>query len=143
MAWRKVTEQDLVSALSLAETEAFRKSADFAGDPVEKQLASAVAHVRGMIRSGSGRVKMSPDPLALPESLIVPAMDYLRFHILARMNVAVNESRTKAYDDALELFVALRRGEFVPEPDGDENDQATDKAVSPAAADADPPRLLD
>ena len=85
---------------------------------------------------------MAPAEDWLPESLISPAMDYMRFNILTRMNLVVNESRTKAYENAKELFDQLLRGEFVPESDGPEDD-GTDKALSPIAAPATPERLLD
>lgn len=142
--WRKVHEADLTASLSLAEIDAFRKSADFANDPVDQQIRQVCSHVRGCIRSG-GVLKerqMAKDESYLPESLISPAMDYLRYQILTRMNLAVNESRTKAYDRACQIFDELRRGDFVPEP----NSQASEddgKAVTPLAAKISPPRLLD
>jgi len=141
MAWRQVVEADLSSALSGAEVEAYRSNADLENDPVEKQIASVVAYVRGCIKSG-GHATLSDDESYLPESLIGPAMDYLRYRILTRMNVGVNESRAKLYDDARELFEAVSQGEFIPESDGVEDDSA-DKALSPAAAPGSQPPLLD
>lgn len=139
--WRKVHEADLNASLSLAEIDAFRNSA-LDGDPVEMQIRNVCAFVRGCIRSGGAKVRMHPDESYLPESLIAPAMNYLRFDLLTRMELPVNESRTKAYDDAKDLFNQLRRGEFVPESEGPE-DNSTDKALSPMAAPATPERLLD
>ncbi len=141
MSWRKVVEADLTSALSGAEVEAYRSNADLEHDPVEKQIASVVAYVRGCIKSG-GNATLSSDESALPESLIGPAMDYLRYRILTRMNIDVNESRAKLYDDARELFDAVSEGHFIPESDGVEDD-SNDKALSPAAATASPARMLD
>ena len=54
----------------------------------------------------------------------------------------VNESRTLAYNKACELFDQVRKGEFVPESDGEDED-ALAPAGSPIAAPACPPRLLD
>jgi len=142
MSWRAITEDDLTAALSAAEIDAYRKSAQF-GDPVEAQLRSVAAYVRGVIRSSPARVRMAADPLALPESLIVPAMDYLRHGVLTRCNIVVNESRTLAYNKACELFEQVRKGEFVPEGDGEEDEDALAPAGSPVAAAACPPRLLD
>ena len=78
MSWRAITEDDLTASLSAAEIDAYRKSSQF-GDPVEAQLRSVAAYVRGVVRSSPARVRLAANPLALPESLIVPAMDYLRF----------------------------------------------------------------
>lgn len=138
-AWRKVTETDLTSALSAAEVGAFKQSAG-RGQPVAQQIAETVAFVRGCIRSG-GRCHADADAATLPESLIAPAMDWLRFRFLTRMNIPVNEARTKLYEDARKLFDAIARGEYVPES-AEETDGST-AALSPAAAAATPPRLLD
>ena len=145
--WRKVQEADLTATLSVKEIESFRKSAEFENDPVEKQIRQTCSYVRGCIRTGGSKVRMAREEDWLPESLISPAMDYLRYQILTRMNVVVNESRTKAYDNALALFNELRRGEFVPESElVDPEPLAEDpseKATAPIAAEANPPRLLD
>lgn len=140
-AWRKVTETDLTSALSAAEVGAFRQSAG-RGQPVAQQIAETVAFVRGCIRSG-GRCRADADESTLPESLVAPAMDWLRFRFLTRMNLPVNDARTTLYEDARRLFEDIARGEIVPESAGAEEDDATAKSVSPAAAKASPPRLLD
>ncbi len=141
MAWRTITESDLLSALSGAEVEAFRRSADFETDPVERQIADAAEYVRGLIRSG-GAAKLSSTEGALPPALIPATVDYLRYRLLTRHNIVVNESRTKAYEDALELFEKVRSGDYVPEGDGVEDDSDA-KAAAPAAAEAAPPRMLD
>ena len=142
MSWRAITEDDLTASLSAAEIDAYRKSAQLS-DPIGAQLRSVAAYVRGVIRSSPARVRMSANPLALPESLIVPAMDYLRHGVLTRCNIVVNESRTLAYNKACELFDQVRKGEFVPEGDGEEGEDALAPAGSPVAAPACPPRLLD
>ena len=140
--WINVHEADLNASLSLAEIEAFRKSADFEADPVEKQIAAVVAFVRGCIRSG-GKARMSTDESLIPESLVLPAMDYLRYQILTRMNINVNESRTEAWRSAKELFDQLRQGEYIPESDT-VTDDSEDRAGSPATGKPNPgKRLLD
>ena len=115
MAWRKVEESDLISSLSLKEVDAFRKSAEFEHDPVEQLLAGVVAKVRGYIRA-SRTVPLDPDESTIPEALVTDAMDYLRYEILTRMNVVVNESRTKAYERAVETFKEVANGSFKVEP---------------------------
>ena len=143
MAWRTITEDELTASLSAAEIEAYRRSAQF-GDPVADQIRAVAAYVRGVVRSSPARVRLAADPLAVPESLVVPAMDYLRHSVLARMNIEVNASRTLAYNKACELFEQVRKGEFVPEgADEEKEEDATAPAGSPIAAAACPPRLLD
>lgn len=147
MSWQKVQEADLNSSLAQSEIEAYRRSADFEHDPVESQIRKVCNYVRGCIRSGGTKCRMHRDEDWLPQSLIGPAMDYMRYQILTRMNQPVNESRTKAYENAIALFDQLRRGEFVPEselvdPEPLAEDPA-EKATSPIAADANPPHLLD
>lgn len=145
--WRKVQEADLNSSLSQSEIEAYRRSADFEHDPVESQIRQICSYVRGCIRSSGAKVRMAREEDWLPESLISPAMDYLRYQILTRMDIPVNESRTKAYERAGEIFDQLRKGEFVPESElVDPEPLAEDpseKATAPIAAEANPPRLLD
>ena len=142
--WIKVREADLTATLALAEVDAFRRSADFESDPIDNQIRRTCAYVRGCIRTGGAlkEAQMHPEPDWLPESLVSPAMDYLRYQILTRMNQVVNESRTKAYERACHTFDELRRGDFVPEPNGTTTEEA-EKAVSPIAAEATPERLLD
>lgn len=140
MAWRQVTESDLTSSLSRDEVEAFRASSDVEADPVTQQIANTVAYVRGCIRSG-GSAALASDDGYLPESLIGPAMDYARYKLLVRFNIAVNESRAKLYDDARDLFDAVRDNEFIPESASE--DDSNEKAATPAAAPATPDRLLD
>ena len=141
--WRKVTEQDLVSALSQEEIDAFRAGQGDGDDPIETQIADMVAYVRGIIRSSPAKVRLASDESKLPASLVKPAMDQLRFDVLTRMDVKVNESRTLAYQKALELFNAVRAGEYIPESDGITDDSA-DIAGSPAASPRpEPHRLLD
>lgn len=142
--WIKVREADLISTLALDEVDAFRRSADFESDPIDNQIRRTCSHVRGCIRTGGAlkESQMHPEADWLPESLVSPAMDFLRYQILTRMDRTVNESRTKAYDRACQIFDDLRRGDFVPEPNGP-TVEGTEKAVSPAAAEATPERLLD
>lgn len=139
--WRKVFEADLISRLSLKEVDTFRRSDDGEHDPVARNIADEVAYVRGVIRSAPSGVKLSADESMLPESLIGPAMDHLRFNILTRQGLVVNESRTKAYDQANLVFEQVRKGEFVPESDG--TVEQTKPAGSPVSAKPNPPRLLD
>lgn len=140
MAWRIVTEQDLNATLSRTEIESFRRSS-VDGDPVDAQIASAVAYVRGIVRSSPARVRLGPEG-TLPESLVLPAMERLRFSILTRMDIPVNESRRLSYEKAEELLEKVRSGAFIPEGDGEETGGG-DVAASPAVGPVNPAHLLD
>jgi len=140
MSWRSVTEDDLTASLAQAEIDAYRRSG--ATDPIDPQIRATVSYVRGVIRSSPSRVRLCPDESTLPESLILPAMDYLRFEFCIRQNIAANESRTKAYENAVDLFREIRSGRFIPES-FDATDDSHEVAGSPAFAAATPSRLLD
>lgn len=140
--WRKVHEADLVSKLSLEEIDAFRGTSADSGDPITAAIADEVAYVRGIIRSAPTKVRMCEEEGTLPSSLISPAMDHLRFDVLTRMDIKVNESRTLAYQKAIELFNDVRAGKFIPESDA-VTDGSVDIAGSPASGTVHPHRLLD
>lgn len=140
--WRQITERDLESVLSRTEIEKFRLSAEGGDDPIAVLLRQECAYVRGCVRAG-GRVALSADEEALPESLVMAAMEHLRHLVLTRMNVTVNESRTRAYERADELLGRVRAGEFVPEAPTDAAD-AAGSAARPATGKTNPEkRLLD
>lgn len=142
MGWRTVTEADLLAALSRDEVEAVCR--DFEGDPLADQLRQTVAFVRGCVRTGA-RARLSPDEGALPESLVQPAMAYLRLSLLSRLGAEPTDARRRAYEDAVALFERVRQGEFVPEP-GEEGAGDAPRAVAAAPATGRPnpdKRLLD
>ena len=119
MAWREITKGDLVATLSEKEADIF--GADFALDdaPLQKQLENIASTVRGYIRSGR-KCRMSPDEKLIPDFLIAPAMDYAAFNILKRLRLPVNESRSRAYDRACQLFEKVATGVIVPEDFGED-----------------------
>ena len=111
MSWRTPTETDLAAYLSQSEIDAFRKDAAMDGtDPVERILSLSAEYVRGYIRSSS--VAMSPTAKEIPEGMIPALMAYITVKVLLRIDLVVNESRAKAYSDALELFKAVGDGDY-------------------------------
>lgn len=111
MPWVRINEQDLIASLSKQELDAFRTSSDFESDPVEKQIAAVVAKVRSHIRA-SRTATLDPDPMTLPPSVVSDAMDFLRYVILTRHDIPVNESRTKAWESAKETFRDIASGKI-------------------------------
>ena len=145
MSWRPVTEADLVASLAQNEVDAYRTCGDFEHDPVERQIAAVVAYVRGCIRTG-GKARLSVDETLLPDSLVIPAMDYLRYNVLTRKGSVVNESRTNAYEKAVSLFDEIRKGDYIPVSGvaAEDEESANDRATAPAVGNPNPcKRLLD
>lgn len=141
--WHLLSEDDLNASLSQAEIEAFRQSGGPGGDdPVETQLAQTAAFVRGIIASSPQTVRADSRALAIPPSLVQPAMDHLRFRLLTRLDISVNESRRLAYEKACEIFDEIRAGRMSVEPGTDE-DAGSEVARSPLASNKHPPRFLD
>lgn len=119
MAWREITKEDLTATLNEKEVERFGSDFSLDDAPLTQQLKNITATVRGYIRSGR-KCRMSPNEAEVPEFLISPAMDYAAFNILKRLRLPVNESRSRAYDRAANLFEKVASGDIVPE-DYDEN----------------------
>lgn len=111
-------------------------------DPVETQLAQTAAFVRGIIASSPQTVRADSRAIAIPPSLVQPAMDHLRFRLLTRLDISVNESRRLAYERACEIFDEIRAGRLSVEPGTDE-DAGSEVARSPLASNKHPPRFLD
>ena len=139
--WTKLTEDDLVAALSRKEVDAYKN--DFEIDAVEKLLADTTAEVRGYIEAGR-KCRMSPDAATLPPMLVSPTLEVAAFRLLKRRNVNPNEARTTAYERALSLLEKVAAGQIVP---ADYNAPAADDtkqvATSPAFSAPKPARLLD
>ena len=118
MAWREPTIEDFKAALSESEARAFGKADELSDNVIDTKLKNTVAAVRGYIRSGR-KCRMPNDERLLPEFLVSPAMNYMAFELLTRYNRTVNESRTKEYDRAADLFDKIAQGAIVPEDYGE------------------------
>ena len=116
--WRVATSDDLAATLSDQEIEAYRTSFTGEAEPIELLLNRTAAMFRAAIRTG-GRARMSRIPYAIPESVISKAMDYAAFDVLKRLDIAINDDRRKAREEAEDLLKRLERGEFEVESDGE------------------------
>ena len=119
MAWRTPTEQDFLATLEEREAEVFARNLEADRAPMTQQMALAVSHVRGCVRSGR-KCRMPADESLLPDMLVGPAMDYAAFNLLSRLRRDVNASRTKKYDRACALFDKVAQGVVVPEDYGED-----------------------
>lgn len=139
MAWRKPNEEDLVSLLSQKEADTFRQSAEMASDPVQRNIENTVEFVRGHIRASGARLGPAG---TLPDSLVIPAICYLRFNFMTRHGLKVGDDRKEAYKDALAIFKDVANGKLAVEPPEEES-AGRSSPLSPASAPATPARLLD
>jgi len=115
--WRKPTRRDIAAKLTQAELDKFSTSPDFlsGANPVEDVLELTAETVRGFCRTCK-QLKMCPEAGTIPEGLMTFAMDYAAFDILKRISHAPNEARTKAWEAAREMFMAVGKGEYIPDP---------------------------
>lgn len=137
MSWTNLTRDDLVSAMSADEVEAFGQSADF-GDAVTAVLAQTASAVRGFVRAGG---RAAPAEFGLvPPSLVPFALDFAAYRLLKRFNVSVGEDRRKAYDAAMDIFKKVAAGQMAVEPAEDSADATS--ATLPSFVPANPERRL-
>lgn len=139
--WRKLTEEDLASRLSVVEIEAYSKSNSFTTDPVEVILANVTEEVRGFITSGR-KCRLGPDG-TLPTMLVSSAIAIAVVELLTRINRKANEDRTKARDNAYSLLNKIAAGDIAPEDYGEPPKETDKVATSPAFSAPRPERLLD
>ena len=122
MAWRVPDIDDIYATLTKDEVEIYRTSANWTEDPIKRLLTRSVGVARGYLKA-NGRVKMSPDAEALPESCISPAMDYLAFDILKRLGVKISDDRRDARRQAIAFFEKIASGEMSVEDYGESEDK--------------------
>ena len=117
MAWRDITEADILQRLSGAELEALRAAAlgDGQADPVASAIPMASDMVRGYISAGGFALGAG---YTLPERLILPAVDFLVVDISTRAAGLLIDSdghRAAARKDAIRLFERVADGRYAVE----------------------------
>lgn len=130
MAWRVPTFEDLSAKLDAAEIESYNQNVADAGTPAAVLLEQTADMVRGYISANRAAV-LSDLEHSLPPMLISPAVDYLVFDILKRLDIVPNEARTKARDTAQELFEKIAEGKITPEP-GKELEPESSSVAAPS-----------
>ena len=88
--WKKLTEENLVAALSRREVEAFRR--DFEVDTVQRLIDDLTGEIRGYIFS-NGKARMDPDESTIPASCVPKAVSILVVRVLSRINLQPVEVR--------------------------------------------------
>ena len=141
MAWKRITEENLIAALSRRELEAYRR--DFEVDTVQQLIADLTGEIRGYIFS-NGKARMDPDETTVPASCVPKAVSILVVRVLSRINLQPTQIRVDNAKLAEEFFnnLAAGRGK-VEDYDTPVSDPESQAATSPLAAPATPPHMLD
>ena len=141
MVWTRITEENLIAALSRRELEAYRR--DFEVDTVQQLITDLTGEIRGYIFS-NGKARMDPDETTIPASCVPKAVAILVVRVLSRINQNPTQIRADNAKLAEEFFNNLAAGKGKVEGfDTPVSDASQQAATAPLAAAARPPRLLD
>ena len=121
MSWRKVDFDDIYATLTKDQVEIYRSSANWTQDPIQRLCDRTAAYVRGHLKA-NGRVKLSPNELEIPECTISPAMDYLAYDILKRIDAGISEERKEARRQSIAYFEKISSGAISVEDYGETTD---------------------
>ena len=130
MAWRAVTEDDLLTRMSGDELAALRESSLGTGqsDPVSEHIDQVTEMVRGYIAAHSANTLGESG--TLPERLIRPACDILVMDVSTRSGgilIDISDTRKTAHDNAVRLLEQVAQGNYAveqPETAGDDSEAA-------------------
>ena len=112
MSWKKLTEDNLVAALSRREVEAYRR--DFEVETVGLLIADVTAEVRDYVAS-NGNVRLDPDETRIPPSCVAKALDILVIRVLKRINLQPVQVRIDAAKAAEDYFQKIAEGRITPQ----------------------------
>ena len=112
MAWKSITEENLIAALSRREVEAYRR--DFEVETVGLLIADVTAEVRDYIAS-NGNVRLDPDDTKIPPSCVAKALDILVIRVLKRINLQPVQVRIDAAKAAEVYFQKIAEGRINPQ----------------------------
>lgn len=138
--WRKITEDDLLSAISAAEDAGIRRKlvTDNQTDPLQQIIAQQTLTFREAIRSFSGN-QLAADPATLPEAAIFHAVAIIRHRLIGRLGVSeMTEDRKLEYRAANKYLEGLTRGE--PRVEDPNQGETAKPAVAPLAVNQSPRR---
>ncbi len=140
--WTRLTESELTAPLNQRELDAYKAAGSADGtDPLASILKNTAAYVRGCVRT-AGLVRLSTDPLAVPDDLVGAALNYARYDYLTRFRLPISEERKTARQEAIDLFERVRKREHKVSPVGASESEAI-HATAPASLPDEPPFLLD
>lgn len=123
MAWIKITEDDLQTAISATELESLRQAAlgDNQEDPVAATITRVVNRIRGDI-ANSGKYDVPADPALIPDRLLDAALAMIVIRFMSRPAAAIiddeNKTRATAAAAAERLLERVSAGNFaITDPD--------------------------
>jgi len=130
--WRELTEDDVLAGLNAPETMAYQSAAITEGQDVLAQILDQVTQeCRGHIADCS-RNSLAPGN-TLPERVHYHAIAMVRFRMMTRLGLEVNEDRRKEQRDAVAFFTRVSECKVALEPgDGSGTDDGTDSQVTPS-----------
>lgn len=121
MAWKTITEADLLNQISGTELEALRGVvlADGQSDPVQPAINDVTAEVRGYV--AAAEVVLDSDASTIPDRLIGAAVAKIIIQIMTRAGgtmIDPDGARAKAADKADTLLHNVAAGKFsITDPD--------------------------
>ena len=127
MEWTTLTEDDLLSSMTIRERDDFAKTSVgiSVDDRVTPILADLVAEVRGYIATWSPN-SISADATKIPPSFKARALAIARWRVLITIpNYQPGDARKLEYEKADAFFMSVAKGQIRPEP----ADDATATAV--------------
>lgn len=131
--WVALTVEDLLSAMTDREVEAFGKVSTkiTVPDRVTPILADLVQEIRGYVGSHA-RNTLSADPLLMPGEFKAKALAIARWRVLTTIpNYNPGEARKDEYDKADAFFTSVAKGTIRPRPapDAESNPVPGEKLV--------------
>lgn len=125
MSWRAITEDDIRSALTAPEDEAYRSQLLSSGqtDPLEIVKQQVVTEFRNAIRS-CPKNRLHATATYLPEGSIYHAVAVIRYRLLSRLAIGEQDqpgdARTNEFNLAMSWLKEVRAcREMIEAPDGD------------------------
>jgi len=118
MAWRELTEADLLGVLNAYETDAYQSAAIGQGqNPLADATGAVVNQCRGYI--GDNPANQVAAGLTLPERVLLSALHLLRVEMLTRLDIEVSKDRAEAKRDAIRFFERVSDGKVqIEQPEG-------------------------
>lgn len=135
MAWRTLTEDDVVTGLTGPETAAYKTAALKAGqsDPVAEIIEQVVNEVRSHI-ADCERNTLAAGVL-IPERCILHAVAIIRFRLLTRLAVRATDEREQEYKDARRFLERVSECKVrIERPDGEVDSESNKPSIGVVSA---------
>lgn len=128
MAWRELTETDVLGVMNSAEVAAYQAAVVGLGqDPLADCTVTVVNQCRGYIADNPANSLAAG--VTLPERVHLSALHLIRVEMLTRLDLEVSKDRESAKRDAIRFFERVSEGKVaIEQPTG-----AIDTASPPAA----------